>query len=81
MAESKSTRRTTGQRLYEQVTVLERQITDLMDDIPHQTLGRQADTCALFREVIENLRDAVLALKDVKRRELARYNQWEEARP
>jgi hypothetical protein len=52
-----------------------------MDDIPHQTLGRQADTCALFREVIENLRDAVLALKDVKRRELARYNQWEEARP
>jgi hypothetical protein len=81
MVSRKSTRRTEGQRRYDDVMAYERRITKLLDEIPYEALPGRAtsdearDTCITLEETAEYLRDAVSLLEAVRDREAPRYNR------
>jgi hypothetical protein len=64
-----------GQRLYDGVADLERQLKGLMDGIPYSILDEDQETCDWLGDAAVHLRRAVAVLQKVHDKEAARYNR------
>jgi hypothetical protein len=74
-------RRTPNQRFYDQLTDLERRLTELLDGIPYCVLDADSDTGSLLRESISHLEAVTDALDQVQRREEPRFNSLPDDSP